>query len=111
MIPTCTLDDRSILELASAHELIEAATDAYPLTNPAYQMPKSISWYAFALACDAVGNPVSFDTTVSPATLNNGGSGTLTISVPGHELHVRRRCFSSRGTDDWGLWSVGIQVP
>jgi hypothetical protein len=45
VIPTCSKEGVPLVETAASHELIEAMTDSYPLSTPAYQMPSTSPWY------------------------------------------------------------------
>ena len=44
MVPICTATTIGWTETGAAHELFEAATDAVPRTDPAYQFPLDSPW-------------------------------------------------------------------
>jgi hypothetical protein len=44
VVPSCSAETVSTIELGAAHELIEAATDPDPVVHPTYQFPSSSAW-------------------------------------------------------------------
>jgi hypothetical protein len=187
------------IEMAASHEIIEAATDAFPITQPAYQLvaDPSSAWYSFfqfeveigdlceipaiaatetghvaqriwsnaaaaagddpcvpadptmpyyntsatpnATAHAAPGATVDFQlqgwsvapvadwtlltdvlgslaatTSVSPMTMNNGGTATLHVTVPANAVagtSARIILWSERSSVDYHSWELDVATP
>jgi hypothetical protein len=48
VIPTCAAESFDAITVSMTHELIEAATDPFPMTDPAYQTPITDPFYSLA---------------------------------------------------------------
>jgi hypothetical protein len=72
IIPTCKLQPIEAITLGMSHELIEAATDAFPLSQPGYQFPATNPFYVVG----EVGDLCEFQT----ATVEDGFTVTRVYS-------------------------------
>jgi hypothetical protein len=132
VVPTCTKESAASLGVGLSHELIEAMTDAFPLTKPAYQFPATAT-YHFALGevgdlCEGLvpyEDPAGFTVTRVWSNLAAGAGqwpcvpapktpyanlapakDEILHAKPGSTLEVDLQAFSSDASGSFS-WTVG----
>lgn len=71
VVPTCAKEPRATLQETMSHELIEAMTDPFPLTTPAFVVPDGTGWHSVGEVADLCESLSPYDDAASGMSLTH----------------------------------------